>query len=38
MLTHFWPGDDRSAAERGAERPFGGSSSVAEEGLTVSWD
>jgi len=35
MLTHFWPGNDRGAAEAAAAAEFGGEVLAAEEGLTV---
>ncbi|MER7461196.1 MBL fold metallo-hydrolase [Micromonospora sp. NPDC126480] len=35
MLTHFWPGNDRSAAVSAARVEFGGAVLAAEEGLAV---
>jgi ribonuclease BN (tRNA processing enzyme) len=35
MLTHFWPGTDRTAAAEEARARFGGEVLVAEEDLTV---
>ncbi|MGW1346427.1 MBL fold metallo-hydrolase [Kribbella sp. NPDC002412] len=35
LLTHFWPGSDRSASVAEARREFSGEVIAAEEGLTV---
>ncbi len=35
MLTHFWPGEDRSRSRVLAAAAYGGPVSIAEEGLTV---
>jgi ribonuclease BN (tRNA processing enzyme) len=35
MLTHFWPGNDRTASVAAARKEFGGEVLAAEEGLTV---
>lgn len=35
LLTHFWPGSDRSVSVAEAQRKFGGEVIAAEEGLTL---
>ena len=35
LLTHFWPGSDRSISVAEARHEFGGEVIAAEEGLTV---
>ncbi|HEY0807786.1 MAG TPA: MBL fold metallo-hydrolase [Pseudonocardiaceae bacterium] len=35
MLTHFWPGNDRNAAQSAARTTFDGEVIIADEGLTV---
>jgi ribonuclease BN (tRNA processing enzyme) len=36
VLTHFWPGSDRSISVREAQAEFGGEVIAADEGLTMS--
>lgn len=38
LLTHFWPGADRSASAAEARREFDGDVVVADEGLTIEVD
>jgi len=35
LLTHFWPGSDRSVSVAEAKRAFAGEVIVADEGLTI---
>jgi ribonuclease BN (tRNA processing enzyme) len=37
LLTHFWPGSDRSVSVAEAEQEFDGEVIAADEGLTIAW-